>query len=125
MAKRLFAALQIGTSRKHAAIYAGIGERTFYDYLERGQDELEANPEAETFYANFVRDVELAEATNAVNDMAVIDFATRDESNPELRVRTAMWRREKKDPANFGKKVEVASVEAPPKALIGVDLDKI
>ena len=104
------AALQIGATIGIAAGYAGIPERTIYDWLERGRIEEERlaqipppepNPD-EARYLRFSQAAREAKAGAAVSWLHVLDSAMQAD-NPGF----AMEMLERRYPKDFGKQARV------------------
>jgi len=83
------AALSIGATQKIAAAYAGIAERTLYDWRTTGEEEiarLDADANArldpdKALYVQFVQSMTEALASSDVKWLQVLDSAAR--SSPE------------------------------------------
>jgi len=69
--KRIIEATRVGSSRPISAAYAGIPLRTLQAWMSRGRRDEDQNSE----YAQFVRDVDLAEAQGAIKALALIQSA--------------------------------------------------
>lgn len=94
--QRICKALRAGTYRKTAAATAGIGEKTFYTWLARGETE---NAGA---YHYFVEAVQLAEAEGEAHLLATIHAASK------LDWRAASWILERKYPDRWGRRDALA-----------------
>ena len=70
---KIVEAIQVGNYKHVAAEYAGIGESTFYSWLERG--ELEKEQGKTTIYTEFMEAVKKAEAASEVANIALIKKA--------------------------------------------------
>jgi transposase len=64
-------ALRVGCTRKIAAEYAGISERTLYSWMKRGEDARSGR------FLQFLQAVQGAEARGAVSSLATIQQAAR------------------------------------------------
>ena len=103
------AALQIGATIEIAAGYAGIPERTIYDWLERGRKEeerladstTELNPNEER-YLRFSQTVRESQASAAITWLDVLDKAMQGQ-NPNF----AMEMLERRYPREFGKQARL------------------
>lgn len=90
-----------------AAAYAGIGESTFYAWLERGRKErarLAASPNArprakETPFVEFLASIEKAQADAETRNVALIAKAAQDGTWT-----AAAWWLERKYPERWGRK---------------------
>ena len=69
--KRIIEATRVGSSRTISAAYAGIPLRTLQAWMSRGRRDEDQDSE----YAQFVRDVDLAEAQGAIKALALIQSA--------------------------------------------------
>ena len=69
--KRIIEATRVGSSRTIASAYAGIPLRTLQAWMSRGRRDEDQDSE----YAQFVRDVDLAEAQGAIKALALIQSA--------------------------------------------------
>lgn len=96
-----------GNDNKVAAAYAGIGESTFYAWLERGRKErarLAASPNArprakETPFVEFLASIEKAQADAEARNVALIAKAAA-----EGTWTAAAWWLERKHPDRWGRK---------------------
>ena len=79
-------ALKAGNSRKDSAIFAGVAESTFYNWMDRGRV-------GEPLYA-----VEKAEAHSVVRNVAIIQRAA------EETWQAAAWWLERKRPDDWGRR---------------------
>jgi hypothetical protein len=80
-------AIQIGATYALAAAYAGIGERTFYDWLAQ--------------YPQFSQAVKLAEGKAAIGWLARIEKAANDGT-----WQAAAWKLERRYPHAYGRTVQ-------------------
>jgi len=109
---KIVSALRAGNYQETAARYAGIGETTFYRWMEMGEDE-----EAEEIYREFREAVEKAKADAEVRDVALIDKAAHDGS-----WQAAAWKLERKFPNKWGR-VNRTEISGPDGAPVKVDID--
>jgi hypothetical protein len=84
--KRIIIALEQGATIVHACGYAGIGTRTYYDWLEK--------------YPEFQEQVELAEARATLKWLHVIDQAAQSGV-----WQAAAWKLERRHPHIYGRRV--------------------
>lgn len=104
---RIVQAIVGGNDNKVAAAYAGIGESTFYAWLERGRKErarLAASPNArprakETPFVEFLASIEKAQADAETRNVALIAKAAQ-----EGTWTAAAWWLERKYPERWGRK---------------------
>lgn len=94
--ERICKALRVGTYRKTAAAAAGIGEKTLYTWLTRGEIEKSGA------YHDFVEAVSLAEAQGEAALVAIINAASK------LDYRAACWILERKYPDRWGRRDAMA-----------------
>ena len=104
---RIVQAIVGGNDNKVAAAYAGIGESTFYAWLERGRKErarLAASPNArprakETPFVEFLASIQKAQADAETRNVALIAKAAQ-----EGTWTAAAWWLERKYPERWGRK---------------------
>jgi hypothetical protein len=94
--ERIVAAIRGGNYQDVAARYAGIGERTFYAWMERGE-------KGEEPYAQFQQAVESAKAVAEVRSVALIQKAAQDGS-----WQAAAWYLERTNAGRWGRKQMVS-----------------
>jgi hypothetical protein len=92
---QICAAIRAGNYMETAAVYAGIGNSTFKDWMRKGR----AAPRGG--YHDFVLAVEKALADSEVRDMALIGRAG------ETQWQAAAWRLERRYPDRFGRRTRV------------------
>ena len=109
--ERIVQALRAGNYQETAAAYAGIGESTFYEWMERGRDE------PGSVYSEFVEAVTKAKADAEVRDVALIDKAATDGS-----WQAAAWKLERKFPHRWGR-VNRTEISGPDGAPVKVEVD--
>ena len=68
---RVVEALRAGNTRRAAAAYAGIAEKTFHSWMRRGKG-TDSERSQEPCYVTFVNAVEKAEADAEVANVALI-----------------------------------------------------
>jgi transposase-like protein len=107
----LLAALRSGATHEVAATYAGVGETTFYRWMERGRREqgrqdlalsagehFEPRPD-EDIFREFREEVDAASASAAIVATTTIRTAMTDMTSPwATRVRAASWYLERRIP---------------------------
>jgi hypothetical protein len=111
--ERLVEALQIGMPRDDACIYAGFARSSFYRVLADGKDHLEADEDSQTPEAIFTIKVLAAEAKFKFKGLRTIDIIAKNEKNPDLQLKAIMFALERRDPKNFGRRVDVTSGDEP------------
>jgi hypothetical protein len=101
-------ALRAGAPPEVACAYAGVVRATYYNWLKRGRDAIDAAngdlPQviAENEYARFVVSVDNALARFVVGNMSRIGIAGR--QNSEGQWQALAWQLERRFPALFGRK---------------------
>lgn len=68
---KILEALKLGATREHAAAYAGIASRTFYNWMSQGKGD-EKGP-----YLQFFHDVKKAEGENTVAMLGIVKAASQ------------------------------------------------
>lgn len=104
---KITSAVRAGNYMETAAVYAGVHKSTLYDWLKRGNAEIDymlknnkkAPRKSEAIYVEFTDALELAMAESEMKDVAVI-MASRD-------YRAAAWHLEKRFPDRWGGKLTV------------------
>lgn len=104
---RIVLAIVGGNDNKVAAAHAGIGESTFYAWLDRGRKELarlaassRAKPKAsETPFVEFLEAIQKAQADAETRNVALIAKAAQDGTWT-----AAAWWLERKYPERWGRK---------------------
>jgi hypothetical protein len=91
--KQIVAALRLGATQKIACTAAGIGERTFYEWLERGGI-------GEEPWAQFSHDVESALGLAAIGWLETIEASALAGNWT-----AAAWKLERRFPEEFGQRV--------------------
>jgi hypothetical protein len=91
---KIVAAIRAGNYQETAASYAGISEKTFYEWMNRG---LSDDP-SESHFGEFREAVEKAKAAAEVRDVILIDKAAQDGS-----WQAAAWKLERKFPNKWGR----------------------
>lgn len=86
---KILAALRLGSPVDTAALMAGVPPRTLRQWVAEHEDVALAVAEAQ--------------ANCEYEDLQVIDRAVHADNNPKLAVETAKWRRERLNPAVFGR----------------------
>jgi hypothetical protein len=86
-------AIRAGVRPEVAAVYAGVGARTFYRWMQAGRA-----VGAESVYVEFVEAVELALAEWEARDVLLIGEAAKDDW------RAAAWRLERRLPGIYGRR---------------------
>lgn len=109
---KIVTALRAGNYQETAATYAGVEPRTFYRWMERGEN----NPEDEP-YRQFRQAVEKAKADSEVRDVALIDRAAADGS-----WQAAAWKLERKHPNRWGR-VTRTEISGPEGQAVKVEID--
>lgn len=110
---RLLEALEMGMPRDDAVLYAGIGRSSFYDHMAVGKKLLEEDENSEAEEATFTRKVLLAEATFKYRGLKLIDVIAKNNKDPDLQLKAITWALERRDPKNFGRRVDVTSGDEP------------
>ncbi len=90
--ERVVSAIRAGNYARVAAGYAGIGERTFYQWLQRGREE------GTGIYAQFLHAVKGAERESEVRAVAMVQKAMADNWQ------AAMTYLERKHPDRWGRR---------------------
>jgi hypothetical protein len=90
---RICDAIRAGIRPEVAAVYAGIGARTYYRWMAAGR-----GVDAEVLYLEFAEAVELALAEWEARDVLLIGEAAKDDW------RAAAWRLERRLPKVYGKR---------------------
>jgi hypothetical protein len=100
-------ALRAGNSRRDSALYAGLAEATFYNWMDRGRA-------GEPLYVEFLEAVEKAEAHSVVRNVAIIQRAA-DET-----WQAAAWWLERKRPDEWGRRqrYDIGTSEAQPMEVV-------
>lgn len=88
--------IEIGVPFKYAALACGISERTFYNWLERGEREKQG------IYFQFLQSIKEAEAKSVVRDIAIIEKAAQ-----EGKWQAVAWRLERRHPEFFARHEEM------------------
>lgn len=96
---RLLEAISKGAARKFACKYAGIGPRTFREWVERGWLDREHDPPINSVYAELVTDMEVAEGQAVVHWLDQIEQAAN-----EGQWQAAAWRLERLYPESYGRR---------------------
>lgn len=117
VAGRIEQALANGAPQRDAAIYGGISESTFYNWMDRGQKARALSeagapvPKTEQPYLEFLESVEAASARPVVFASSKLMDAIRDGDMVTIR-----WFLERRRPTDFGQhqQVELASAEDRP-----------
>ena len=91
---KLLQAIQLGSTHAMACAYAGIGERTFYDWMSRN--------------VQFKQKIKEAEAKGAVTWLAKIEKAATDGS-----WQAAAWKLERRYPNDYGRRDGVRTSQEP------------
>src|SRR5437867_932088 len=91
--QRICDAIRAGIRPETAAIYSGVGARTFYRWMQQGRA-ADAGPQ----YVEFVEQVELALAEWEARDVLLNGEAAKDDW------RAAAWRLERRLPRVYGKR---------------------
>jgi len=107
--KRICDAIRIGTTRNIAAEYAGVCERTFYRWIERGKSAKSGK------YKEFCQALKRAEAEGVVNNLSRIQNAgigkiknDRGEWEKfEGQWQALAWILERRHPKEYGKQVSL------------------
>jgi hypothetical protein len=86
-------AIRAGVRPEAAAVYSGVGARSYYRWMERGRA-----ADSEPIYKAFVEAVELALAVWEVRDVALIGEAAKTDW------RAAAWRLERRLPQVYGRR---------------------
>jgi transposase len=89
-----------GNYQETAAAFAGLGERTFYTWVEKGDPEG-TDPDNEA-YRQFGQALKRARAEAEARDLALITEAAGDGN-----WQAAAWKRERMDPARFGRREQL------------------
>lgn len=89
--QKLLQSIRIGNYLNVAAIYAGIGETTFYTWMKRGETETRGA------YREFRAAVIAAEAEAENLDLSIITRAS------QTQWQAAAWKRERRDPSRWGR----------------------
>jgi hypothetical protein len=110
---RLLEALEVGTPRDDAVIYASIARSAFYDTMATGKKAIEDDEESDSPEAKFVRRVQFAEAKFKFKGCKTIDLIASNNKNPDLQLKAIMFALERRDPKNFGRRVDVTSGDEP------------
>lgn len=111
--KAILQALNAGNYVEHALEYAGVGKRTYYDWLDRGKAEAErlANGETpnpvESTYVAIYEEVSKARAAAVVRNIALIQQAANAGT-----WQAAAWWLERTMPQKFGRRL-AAEVSGP------------
>lgn len=119
-------AMRTGCYKARAIEATGIGETTFYRWMEHGEADVEAG--RKTLAGRLWEGVQKAEAEAEVDLVARIRSAAEDWEDNEGRVRkgswqAAAWLLERKYPARFGRRLELGGeVRGGPG---GLDLTKL
>ena len=90
--KRLCDALRLGATHAHAAAYAGVSERVFYQWREK--------------FVQFLQTVSKAEAEGAMISLGRINKAGADDW------RAAAWLLEHRFPEHYGRQAALDALEA-------------
>jgi hypothetical protein len=90
---RICDAIRAGVRPEVAAVYTGVGARTYYRWMALGR-----GAEAEPVYLEFVEAVEVALAEWEARDVLLIGEAAKDDW------RAAAWRLERRLPKVYGKR---------------------
>lgn len=103
---RICAAIRQGNYQETAAKFAGIGETTFYRWLDEGSKE-----DSDEIFQQFREAVEKAKADAEVRDISLIDKAATDGS-----WQAAAWKLERKYPHRWGRvtRTEITGAEGAP-----------
>jgi hypothetical protein len=110
---RLHEALEIGMPRDDACIYAGIHRASFYAIKAVGEKHLEEDEDAQTPEALFTIGILAAEARFKYKGLRKIDLISSNDDNPDLQLKAIMFALERRDPKNFGRRVDVTSGDEP------------
>ena len=70
---KILEALKLGATREHAASYAGIAPRTFYNWMAQGKGDQKGP------YLQFFHDVKKAEGENTVVMLGIVKAASEDD----------------------------------------------
>jgi len=102
---RICDAIRAGVRPEIAAIYSGVGARTYYRWMQMGRA-----ADAEAVYVGFVEAVELALAEWEARDVLLIGEAAKEDWH------AAAWRLERRLPKIYGKKErhEIANADEGP-----------
>ena len=100
-------ALRAGNYQETAAKYAGISDKTFYEWMRRG----ESDDPKEAIFVEFRQAVEKAKSDAEVRDVALIDKAASDGT-----WQAAAWKLERKYPHRWGRvnRTEISGPEGQP-----------
>ena len=90
---RICDAIRAGVRPEVAAVYCGIGARTYYRWMQLGR-----GTDADACYTEFVEAVELALAEWEARDVLIIGEAAKDDWH------AAAWRLERRLPKVYGKR---------------------
>ena len=88
-----------GNYIKSACMSAGISERSYYDYMKQGDEDLSCD--RKTIFAQFAYEVKEAEAKSQLEIINIIKKAAKKEWT------AAAWIAERRWPALFGKRSDV------------------
>ena len=96
-----------GNYIKSACMAVGIGERTYYDWVKRGEDDI--SHESNTIYAQFVHDTKVAHAQ--AQTLAVRVISNKIQSGDKDAWIAAMTYLERTAPALFGKRTDMPTIQ--------------
>ena len=114
---RIVSAVRCGASFKNACVAAGISERTFQRWRQKGEHQG-----AKTEYRRFWRDLTQAEQEGQTARLAIIQEAARNDW------RAAAWLLERMDPERFSLRYKIehsGKVGSPVADSIRADLDRL
>jgi transposase len=94
----IVSALKLGASKKKACQYAGITEKSFYEWLQRAERD-------EQPYREFSEQIEKAEADHYVRALAQIETAARSGT-----WQASAWKLERKYPEEWGRTIQEQKV---------------
>lgn len=105
MEERILTAVRAGNYLDDAARYAGITDRTIFNWMKRGRDALDAaggdddlvDPD-EQMYVRFFRSVERARSAAVVRNLSIIQRAA------EVNWQAAAWYLERTNPRKWGRR---------------------
>lgn len=110
MHEKIITAIRAGNYAQVAAVYAGIGERTYYRWMELGERAKAGR------YRQFWQAVNAAEGEAEVRAVAII------QKQMPANWRAAMTYLERKHPRRWGRRVDVTSGDEPVKAVLPVEV---
>lgn len=113
--ERLVTAIQVGNYAKVAAEMVGIGETTFYRWMEEGAD-----PKGRKIFREFRESIKRAEAEAEVSNVATVRLAANGGT-----WQAAAWYLERKHFDRWGRKDKVQQeISGPNGAPVGISLEE-